>query len=178
MCNKSPQQDSKWGRCDYMVSIQKPQGRKALCLYTCNSCWSVFSNDISASRLRRPSMTVTSWKRGAPCTPHLHLQLPPPPLSSGAPSLSLRGPSGWICPRTPPSGRASPNLYPSPRVHRVDWGSCRHRRHHNPRRRSLEWDFDSLGWSVCHTGVITQIKMNVFLIFGVFSYLRICKMSL
>lgn len=78
------------------------------------------------------SITVPFWKRGAWCT---HIW-PPPPPSSEAPSLSLRGASEWICPRTPSPVQVSPS--PCPRVHRVDWGGLNH---HNPRR-SLEWDFD------------------------------------
>lgn len=80
-------------------------------------------------------MTASSLKSGAPWTLHVHPR-PRRPLSSAA----AWGASGRICPRTPPSGRGSPSLSRSPRVHRVDWG-CRRRR--NQRRRSLGWDFDS-----------------------------------
>lgn len=104
------------------------KNRNIIRFYTCISCL------LSLSRMSPRSMTITSWKRGAPCDPHCHLW--PPPRSSTA----LRVSSGWICPRTPPSCLVSPFPSPSPRVHRVDWG-CRRRR--NPRR-SLEWDFDAL----------------------------------
>lgn len=92
-------------------------------------CWRC----VSVSRMSPRSMTVTSWRTGAPRSPQLHLW-PPPPLSSAALRLPLRGASG--CLRTP--GRLSPSLCSSPRVHRVDRGSRRHRR----LRRSLEWGFD------------------------------------
>lgn len=107
----------------------------------------------SLSRMRPHNMTATSWKRRAPCSPWFHLR--PPPHSSAAPSPSPRVSQGRICLKTPKFSLVSPSPYPSPRVHRV---ACGCRRHHNPRRKSLEWDFDVL---VCFFSV-AQRESKIF----------------
>lgn len=87
-----------------------------------------------SSRKSLHSMTVTSWRRGALCSPCCHLG--PLPRRSPTPSQCLRTWSWRICPRIDPPCHVSLSL----RVHRADRG-CH--RGPNPRR-SLEWDFDSL----------------------------------
>lgn len=133
-CNKGLQQDSNLRYCDHSQHLKssRPWGKNIIGFYTCISCF------LYLSRMSPCSMTVTSWKRGAPCDPHRHLW--PPPRRSAALSPSVRRSSVWNCPGTRPTSCVSLSPCPSPRVHRVDWG-CR--RHRNPRR-SLEWDFDAL----------------------------------
>lgn len=102
------------------------------------------------SRKSLRNMIVTSWRRGAVCSPYCHLG--PPPRSSTSPRQCLRTWSLRICPRIDPPCHVSL----SPRVHRADRG-----RHRGPNpRRNLEWDFDSL-MCVCPSHTQFQLELRL-----------------